>query len=200
MKHLLGKRLLHALDWSGPLPRPWAHLLIVTAALKVFHATESAALQTVYDPPPWLMIGIVQAELILGLLLISGLWRRAVWLAATVLFTAFAAFSLYRGLAGFESCGCFGPLQISPWATFTLDVAIIVILTRLRRPLIPAASERRPNLAIAWAGAYLLLAVSSTVYMLSAGPTLWVGDNLTAGDGRLVILEPEEWSGQPFPP
>lgn len=174
-------------------------LLLVTAALKVLHSTESAALQTVYDLPLWLMIGVVQVELIVGLMLISGLWNRSVWLGAITLFTAFAAFSLYRALAGFESCGCFGPLRVSPWATFTLDVAIAVILASLRRTLIPVASGRRPYRAFAWAGAYLLLAGSSTVYLLSAGPKVWAGGNSAIDDTGLVILEPEKWSGQRFP-
>ena len=91
-----------------------AGLLLATAALKVFSPAESASLAVAYNIPPILAAAVVQAELALAILLLFGLWPKKVLLAAAGMCAVFGAFSIYRGWAGYESCGCFGSLQVNP--------------------------------------------------------------------------------------
>lgn len=174
--------------------------LLLTALLKSFSPEHSAMLQSGYGIPRWLTIAAIQAELVVGLLLISGGWRRLAWPATFVLFAAFAAFSLYRALAGYESCGCFGPLKINPWWTLALDAGILTVLVAWRReltlePAQPAANRRR------WfcAAAYPALSALTLALMVSSGPLQIDAATPLQDDGRLVILEPQTWVGQPFP-
>ncbi len=45
-------------------------------------------------------------------------------------FGLFACVSLYKGLSGEASCGCFGQVEISPWWTLTMDLAAVAALLR----------------------------------------------------------------------
>jgi hypothetical protein len=52
------------------------------------------------------------------------LWQRfCLRLLDFVAFSGFAAVALHQGLSGAESCGCFGPVRLSPWYSFGLDIA-----------------------------------------------------------------------------
>lgn len=174
--------------------------LLAAAFVKAFAAADAATLQSVYDVPRWLVIAAVQAELIVGALLVAGVWRRPAWQAAVALFGAFAAFSLYRGLTGYESCGCFGSLKINPWWTLAFDVAILTLLIRWRRELV-SEPGRRASAKFRWLylGSLVLLAALTHYQMVSGGPSRLNLDEPALGAGKLVILEPETWIGKTFP-
>jgi hypothetical protein len=76
----------------------------------------------------------IPIELCLGLWLISGLFRKAAWLAGTLAYCGFIFVTLYKGMAGAESCGCFGQIHVNPWITLGLiDVPMFIVLL-MNRP------------------------------------------------------------------
>jgi len=76
----------------------------------------------------------IPLELCLGIWLVSGLFRRAAWLAGTLAYFGFIFVTLYKGVIGAESCGCFGQIHVNPWITLGLiDVPMFLILL-LNRP------------------------------------------------------------------
>jgi thiol-disulfide isomerase/thioredoxin len=76
----------------------------------------------------------IPIELCLGLWLISGLFRKAAWLAGTLAYCGFIFVTLYKGIIGAESCGCFGQIHVNPWITLGLiDVPMFIVLL-LNRP------------------------------------------------------------------
>jgi len=54
--------------------------------------------------------------------------RYFVWLTAVLTFAAFGVVSGYWGWIGQASCGCFGPVPVSPWVAFGIDVAALGLL------------------------------------------------------------------------
>jgi hypothetical protein len=73
-------------------------------------------------------------ELSLGIWLISGLFRKAAWLAGTLAFFGFIFVTLYKGITGAESCGCFGQIHVNPWATLGLIDIPMFLLLAINRP------------------------------------------------------------------
>ena len=169
-----------------------AGMLLVTAALKVASPAESATLAVAYNIPPLLTAVVVQAELALAVLLLFGLWPKKVLLAAAVMFAVFGAFSIYRGWAGYESCGCFGAIKVNPWITAALDGAMLILAAwgAWRSPAEPPHETKRLYLA---GSAYALTGLLAATGMIAQAP------GSTADAGGLVILEPETWIGKPFP-
>jgi hypothetical protein len=76
----------------------------------------------------------IPLELCLGIWLVSGLFRKAAWLAGTLAYCFFIFVTLYKGIIGAESCGCFGQVHVNPWLTLGLiDIPMFVLLV-LHRP------------------------------------------------------------------
>jgi hypothetical protein len=115
-----------------------AGLLLISAAVLKIHE------MLVVCTPGWKEHGIwesweftllqIPVELALGLWLVSGLFRKASWLAGTLAFFGFIFVTLYKGLIGAESCGCFGQIHINPWITLGLIDTPIFLLLILNRP------------------------------------------------------------------
>ena len=120
-------------------------LLVFAAALKTHQmATEPIVGGGLFESR-WFLAVAVQYELLLGFWLISGHFPRAAWWAALGTFGVFAVVAAAKGIAGEESCGCFGRVSVSPWLTLTIDVSAVVglcwcDLRRVRRG--PALSPR----------------------------------------------------------
>lgn len=107
-------------------------LLAVAALLKAHEAL------TIYIPP-WREHGIwesyefflfqIPLEFALGVWILSGVFRKASWLAALLAFFAFIIITFIKGLLGLESCGCFGQIHVNPWYTLTfIDIPFFVLL------------------------------------------------------------------------
>jgi hypothetical protein len=75
----------------------------------------------------------VEAEWLLGLWLISGLATAIAVRVATITYLSFAGYALFLGLGGAKSCGCFGPLIISPWVIFGFDLVCAGALALMSR-------------------------------------------------------------------
>jgi hypothetical protein len=184
-------------------------LLIAAAFMKALSpddSVDSVIANAVYDMPQWIMAAGVQIELTVGLWLVCG-WRpQAARRSAIVLFFTFAAFSLYRSLSGYESCGCFGSFRVNPWLTFLLDLGVLGLLA------IPCEHfSQFPVAACSRVGAWsfrfacALAAATPPVLMVlihlrsdASASTDANEPGITVTDS-LVILEPEQWIGRPFP-
>jgi hypothetical protein len=145
------------------------------------------------------LIGIVEFEVLLGLLLLSGILPRLTWASSLLCFGGFALVSLYKALSGDASCGCFGKVPINPWYTGALDLAIVVSLLRWRprglsRPYFPTFGRSAAVFAI-----WLSVGLPAAFAMDSLNPATLAQDGVIVGDGNLVILEPQKWVGRRFP-
>jgi len=168
--------------------------LIVTALLKAQGTADGALGQNMILFSPHLRFLVMEAEALLGLWLLSGWAKRTAWVFAVAFFLVVAGFSLYLGLMGQSSCGCFGRIQVSPWSAFALDVACLAVLG-LCRPSFRRA-EREITTASLWlreaititCGAGAILAMCLGGILLAGGSR--PGDFLARVRGERISVDP----------
>jgi hypothetical protein len=122
-------------------------LLLTTAGLKFFDPSPEAIdeLANLFSQR-WRMAAI-EAEALLGLWLLTGVFPQLLWIAAFLGFTFLAGASLLLGIDGQPSCGCFGAkLPVNPWYTFGGDLAVLAALWYWR-PTSPSLSMDGDSLA-----------------------------------------------------
>ncbi|MFO0845809.1 MAG: hypothetical protein U0797_26075 [Gemmataceae bacterium] len=107
-------------------------LLLAAALLKLAGGTADSLGQNAALFFPAARMVSVQAELLLGLWLLSSWQARAARWAAMGFFAAMAAVSLWLALQGQSTCGCFGRIAVHPWATLGLDLAALVAFALLK--------------------------------------------------------------------
>src|SRR6185312_459610 len=78
-------------------------------------------------------LSIVGAEVIWAAWLVLGHGGAKTWFLTMSMWVAFAGFNVYGVAVGKASCGCFGPVRVSPGVTLVLDV-LGLGLTALSRP------------------------------------------------------------------
>ncbi len=177
-----------------------AGVLLTAATLKARQLATEPTLDRDLFTFRWSLILLVEGELCLGLLLVSGLWTRLAWAAALATFLFFSAISLHKALRGEVSCGCFGAIQVNPWHTFTLDVFIVLLLALFRPKWKEIRPVARPRLRLAAALVVLLGAgVPAALAMAAYIPASLSPEGEIKGDTRFVVLEPERWIGNNFP-
>jgi len=169
-------------------------LLLVTASLKSQGPADGALGQNTILLSPRLRFLVMESEAILGLLLLSGWAKRAAWFFAVAFFLVVAGVSLYLGLMGQSSCGCFGRIHVSPWSAFALDVACLAALGlcqpslhRGQRENAAASGRWREAITIA-GGAGVILAVCVGGILLAGGSH--PGDFLARLRGERISVEP----------
>jgi thiol-disulfide isomerase/thioredoxin len=108
-------------------------LLLTAAAMKGWQLlVEPVANKDIFSNRAFLIFA-VEFELALGIWLISGLFRKAAWLAALLCFGLFSAITFYKAITGADSCGCFGSVHVNPWVTlFAIDIPAIITLIVFR--------------------------------------------------------------------
>jgi hypothetical protein len=134
-------------------------LLLTSAILKLSgDAPASLGQNSVLFSPPVRMLTI-EAELLLGLWLVSGWQAGAARLAALSFFGLLAAVSLWLALEGQSSCGCFGRIAIHPWVTLIFDLSAVGALAVFRPRLVSSDRGRTglKGLMCAGVGAVVLL-------------------------------------------
>ena len=175
-------------------------ILLAAAVLKGWQlATEPVANESIFTYR-WSLMAQVEVELLLGLWLLSGLYRKQVWWSALAGFAFFSCVTLYKGLSGAASCGCFGKVEVSPWYTLVLDLAAVAALL-LFRPVVQVDRQTRAvRMRVAVATLLLLaIGVPGGVAMAGYQPAALTNDGQIFGEGEFVLLEPETWVGKPFP-
>ena len=183
-----------------------ASLLLTAAGLKGHQlATEPVANESLFTSR-WLLIGVVELEIGLGIWLLVGAKSLWLWRAAMALFAGFAGVSLYTVWQGFESCGCFGRLVIAPEWALTVDFAALMLLVSFPPKSIHSDSvvglgllptKRREMLAVVCLSC--LLGFPSAMAMAFYAPATVNAAGELIGDGKIVLLEPETWIGNQFP-
>lgn len=177
-------------------------LLLAAALLKAFQLLFDPSVLASSTADRSLLFLQVAFEYGLALLVLSGLcWQRVRWVVL-VLFVGFAAYSLLLAISGATSCGCFGPVKVSPWWTFFLDTAIVLglLLSVRNRIQNTAPAEARfavKNQLLAGGALFLIPLVALSPSVLASHSRTTAG--LLTEVGNLTILEPEEWIGQAFP-
>lgn len=78
-------------------------------------------------------VGLSVMEFALGVLLILGVWRRAVVTITTIVLLLFSVLTLLSAtVLPIGDCGCFGDaLKLSPWATFLKNIILLPIAIAL---------------------------------------------------------------------
>jgi hypothetical protein len=114
-------------------------------------------------------------------------------------FGGFALISLYKGISGESTCGCFGRVPVNPWYTFTLDAAAVLALLRWRPRAEPTA--RAGVLDGLGFIVPLWFVIGVPIGVAVRTPPRWSLTDLgeVFGDAEIVILKPETWVGKRFP-
>jgi len=109
-------------------------LLLTAAVLKGWQLlTEPMANKDIWTNRAFLIF-TVEFELALGIWLLSGFFKKLAWLVTLACFSMFAVITLYKGISGAESCGCFGSVHVNPWITlFAIDIPSILSLVIFRQ-------------------------------------------------------------------
>jgi hypothetical protein len=177
-------------------------LLLISSTLKGYQLLVDPSVLTSSTADRIFLFLQVAFEYGLALLVLSGLyWQRLRWIVL-VLFICLAAYSLLLAILGAASCGCFGPVKVSPWLTFLLDTAIVLglLLSVRNRIQNTARTEVRfstKNQLLAGGALFLVPVIAlSTSVLVSHGRTS--ADSIIQVGG-LTILEPDNWIGQKLP-
>jgi thiol-disulfide isomerase/thioredoxin len=176
-------------------------LLLAAAVLKGHELLTTPMANTDIWSNRYFLIFQVEFELALGIWLLSGLFRRAAWLVVLGCFTLFCCVTLYKGLTGAASCGCFGKVHVNPWVTlFAIDLPAVVSLLLFRPTL---AKQDILNLTH-WLGPRPTLAQFCVVFLLGlsavavSSPVLLLNEPKLA-TSKYEVLEPETWVGKELP-
>jgi len=103
-------------------------LLLVAAGMKLSGLNVAPYAQFGWLASANVQLIAVEWEILLGLWLWSGWYRFGSWIATVSTFIAFAGVSVYLGIIGQASCGCFGAINASPWMAFAIDFAALALL------------------------------------------------------------------------
>ena len=136
--HLVGRNR----TWAGSrlgIAEPYdfvrillAILLVAAGALKGYDLIAEPTAGEGLLGARWFVVAWTEFEIAFGVWLLVGYYPRGSRNAAVVCFSLFAAVSLYRGMSGAASCGCFGKASISPWWTLVVDLVALVSLALFR--------------------------------------------------------------------
>jgi|GEM_PF-1181731 len=145
------------------------------------------------------IIGAVGGDTVLALLLLIAIRSQVALRAAMGMFVLFGLVACWKGLQGAATCGCFGPLSVSPWFTAAFDVSAVIALWLTRPQRQPAAMP--PARWRAPAAVVLLLAATCALALHAArrGILGAAAAGLATGGDGIVILDPQDWIGQRFP-
>jgi hypothetical protein len=180
-----------------------AIVLLVAATLKTYELATRPVLGNSLLDSRWLLMAVVEFEFFFGLWLLAGHNPKPTWAAVLALFCLFTSISLYKALAGYASCGCFGPISVNPWYTATLDTAIVISLLFWRpnsqESLFAINFKRLPVQFAKVLAVWPILAIPAGYVMGSYTDTTLSEAGEIIGDGKIVVLEPEKWIGKRFP-
>ncbi|MEO2088913.1 MAG: DUF1573 domain-containing protein [Gemmataceae bacterium] len=150
-------------------------MLLAAAALKLIGWNVAPFAQYGWLLTPTVQTAAVAWEVILGGWLLTSVTPSPLrgggrgvgspslpWFLAVLTFLAFATVSGYLGLIGQANCGCFGLIQASPWAAFTVDLVALGLLA-LGRPAKIVDTLRVPIGLIGVIAALALLAGLGTL-------------------------------------
>ncbi len=187
--------------------------LLTAAVLKGWQLlTEPVANNDIWSYRPFLIL-TVEFELALAIWLLSGLFKKAAWLATLLCFSAFSAITLYKGISGAESCGCFGPVHVNPWITlFAIELPAVIALIIFRPVCHPERSEgshfkilnslfSTGHLAvdIRYSPRHFVTTASIALLVLGVTTPILAFNEPAMVTSSYEVLEPETWVGKELP-
>lgn len=164
-------------------------ILIVAAFLKAHQIlTEPVISKGFWESWAFFVIQ-VPLELGLGIWLISGLFRKAGWLLATIAFAGFIGVTFYKSITGQASCGCFGRITVNPWYTlFLMDVPLFLLLL-----IFPPKGEKL--LPPPWPRPAHFFAVAiPTAFILGALVPILIFNKPPDEGTDYIVIKPDKWS------
>lgn len=183
-------------------------LLVLAAGLKSWQVANSPGLLVYSSYSDFFHIVQIGIEFAVGIMALLGVNWAQVRALATGLFTAFAIYSFVLAIRGVNSCGCFGAVEVSPWWTFCVDLAVVVGLMGekwlevkqldLNVSLRSCFHEKRVKHV--W-----LLAICSVAWVLFLASVMHLRPMQNAYNpifqavANRTILTPESWINQSFP-
>lgn len=187
-------------DYFAPLFPLLGIILLVASVLKGYQLATEPVPEADLFTSRWFLASVVEFELFFSLWLLSGLYLRATRVAALTCFLAFAGVSLYQGLSGQASCGCFGKIPVSPWYMFVFDVIALAALwfSRPGESWSPTLRSHPVRFATIL-GIWILAGAGAARAMMSFTPTMLTAEGSFSGESQIVVLEPETWKGERFP-
>jgi hypothetical protein len=175
-------------------------LLFSAAALKGYELFAAPLPETSLWTSHAFRVGAIEVESALGLWLLSGVYPRRVRWVALAAFLVFLAASLYRALAGQETCGCFGRVPLHPRWTAAIDFVVILALWRWHptKGMGPLVGRRWFRLT---ALLFILLCIAVPGGVLLAVSRLAVldGEAEIGGNQSVIVVKPEKWLGRRCP-
>jgi hypothetical protein len=197
-------------------------LLLTAVILKGWQLlTEPLANKDIWSYRP-LLIFTVEFELALAIWLLSGLFKKAAWLASVAVFSLFSLITLYKALSGADSCGCFGAVKVNPWLTFfAIDLPAVIALLIFRPSDVIPSTARNPQISSChserseepaqrsatklstsplWPLSPKITATALMVLLVIAISTSVLALNKPANTtSSYEVLEPETWIGNRLP-
>lgn len=172
-------------------------LLLTAAALKGHEVMSGPVLGKGLLGWRPVVIAAVEFEIVLGLCLISGVWRRQVWGVSVVCFVLFSWITAYKAILGEGTCGCFGRVDVDPRYTLMLDIGCLAALVVFRPGEDVGGVTRRKKLVVGVVA--MVVGIPGGIAMARYRPAVLGDGGQISQGGSFVILEPESWIGKRFP-
>lgn len=173
-------------------------VLLLAAGLKAHQAATRPSVGGDVLTSTVVVACVIGLEVGLGLMLVTGAYPRTTRRVALACFTLFAGVASYKTFAGDPSCGCFGQIRVAPWQTLIFDLTVIAALAMCGPGASAGPATPRHRVLAAVTGALAVVATLG-VLALSPKPVPVTPDGEFVGSGRVVVLQPRDWVGKPFP-
>lgn len=164
-------------------------VLTIAAGLKIYQLLTKPIISAGFWESWEFFLIQIPLELGLGIWLLSRLFRKAAWVVALLAFTVFIIVTLQKGLAGEESCGCFGPVDVDPWITLScIDITLFLGLLIFRpkgAKLLPPPWPKAAHFFGVAIPTFIIMAVIIPVLILNKPPDK---------TNRYEVIRPEEWT------
>jgi len=163
-------------------------ILLTAAGLKVYAVTAGTVDPGLPFASSTVQVTAAEVEALLGAWLLLGASPRLARLAAVAAFGLLAGASLYLIIDRRTSCGCFGNLAVSPWASFALDLAAVICLARWHPESHGAVRARALGLAVSVVVGAAVLLLGGFVLLTRFDRSPWAA--VAAVRGEPLVIEP----------
>lgn len=184
------------MDWFKPrieqsLLSLFVGITLLTAALAKAHALPRPPVLGTDGRSPG-QVAIILVESGLGLWLLAG-WRPVgAKRAAVGVFSLFLVLSLKNGVAGTESCGCFGEWSVNPWVMAGFDAAVVLLLV-VSKP-IPQVADRRGAFRTGIGTGGFLATLGLVGWSILHPATIRsLEEGLDTGPNQVIEINPARW-------
>ncbi|MDR1924511.1 MAG: hypothetical protein LBQ66_09050 [Planctomycetaceae bacterium] len=160
---------------------------------------------------------VVEFEILFGFFLLSGVFRRGLWVLSFFCFAIFTTISFLKWISGEGSCGCFGVISVYPLYTAIFDLIIVALIilcreqidirdilrraigSRLGFKLNLTDSDKRRLIVVVVSWLLLSLIIVLVLFAMETQHDI-LGERTTQPNGReRITLEPQNWQDKKLP-